>query len=119
MPGADPDTARPLPDRRRAGSPNLVQAREFAAAFLAGIERPDLARLVCSGEGDDFPEVIVAARLLGQQAVRLDRQEQALRTYADADFWDDEMPGGSLVCHDKGEIARNVLAGRPPFHHRD
>lgn len=94
-------------------------ARAFAAEYVARLDRPDLARMVLAGEGDDFPEVIAAAALLAQQASRTERHLAALRAYADPDFWDEDLPGGSLASHDRGEIARNVLAGRTPFHHRD
>jgi len=97
----------------------LEQARELAAAFLGGMRRQDLATLVLAGGGDDFPEVLSALALLGEQAARSERHEAALRAYADADFWDDALPGGSLASHDRGEMARNVLMGRPPFFHRD
>jgi hypothetical protein len=93
--------------------------RAFAAEYLARLDRPDLARMVLAGQGDDFPEVIAAAALLARQAVQAERHVAALRAYADADFWDEDLPGGSLASHDRGEIARNVLAGRTPFHHRD
>ena len=95
------------------------QARELAAAFLNGMRRQDLAALVLAGAGDDFPEVLTALALLDAQAARSERHEAALRAYADAEFWDDALPGGSLASHDKGEMARNVLMGRPPFFHRD
>jgi len=103
-----------------AEAPSLVeQARELAAAFLNGMRRQDLATMVMAGGGDDFPEVLTAMALLEAQVVRSDRHEAALRAYADAEFWDDGLPGGSLASHDKGEMARNVLMGRPPFFHRD
>jgi hypothetical protein len=97
----------------------IEQARELAAAFLNGMRRQDLAVMVLAGGGDDFPEVLTATALLGDQAARSERHEAALRAYADAEFWDDALPGGSLASHDKGEMARNVLMGRPPFFHRD
>lgn len=97
----------------------IDQARRFAADYLAGVGRSDLAPLVLAGGGDDFPEVASAMDLLNRQAEQSARQQQALRAYADPGFWDDDLPGGSLASHDKGEIARNVLAGLPPFHHRD
>jgi hypothetical protein len=97
----------------------IEQARELTAAFLNGMRRQDLAAVVLAGGGDDFPEVLTAMALLGEQATRSERQEAALRAYADADFWDEALPGGSLASHDRGEMARNVLMGRPPFFHRD
>lgn len=103
-----------------ADAPSLAeQARELAAAFLNGMRRQDLATMILAGGGDDFPEVLTALALLEAQAVRSERHEAALRAYADAEFWDDTLPGGSLASHDKGEMARNVLMGRPPFFHRD
>jgi hypothetical protein len=97
----------------------LVQARALAADMLAAGARGDLAEIVRRGAGDDFPEVAAAAAALGALADQLRRQDEALRCYADPAFWDDDLPGGPLAWHDKGEMARNVLAGRRPFHHRD
>jgi hypothetical protein len=94
----------------------LEQARTFAAALLEGMRRQDLALIVRAGEGDDFPEVISAAALLEGLAANNALHEEALRLYADSDFWDDDLPGGSLASHDKGQMARNVLVGRSPFH---
>lgn len=94
----------------------LDQARELAAAFLDGLRRQDLAVMVRAGEGDDFPEVATALALLERQAAYSDHRDEALKAYADAEFWDEALPGGSLASHDRGEMARNVLAGRPPFH---
>lgn len=94
----------------------IGQAREFAAVFLDGMRRQDLAMMVRSGEGDDFPEVVSAAALLENFVANIAHHDEALRLYADASFWDDELPGGSLASHDKGQMARNVLAGRSPFY---
>ena len=94
----------------------IGQAREFAATFLEGMRRQDLALIVRAGEGDDFPEVISAAALLEGYAENSALHEEALRLYADGDFWDDDLPGGSLASHDKGQMARNALAGRSPFY---
>ena len=107
-----------MPEARQALS-LVEQARELAAAFLGGMRRQDLAVMVLAGGGDDFPEVLAAMALLGDQAARSERHEAALRAYAAAEFWDEALPGGSLASHDKGEMARNVLMGRPPFFHRD
>ncbi len=103
---------------RRSVMNDLVreQARAFAAAFLEGMRRQDLALIVRAGEGDDFPEVIAAAGLLEGLTTNMALHEEALRLYADSDFWDDDLPGGSLASHDKGQMARNVLVGRSPFH---
>ena len=97
----------------------LDQARELAAAFLGGMRRQDLALIVRGGGGDDFPEVTTALALLQQQALLNESHEAALRAYAAEDFCDEDLPGGSLASHDRGEMARNVLMGRPPFFHRD
>lgn len=105
-------------DRNHAG-PNSEHARAFAAEVLAAGGRGDLAEIVRRGAGDDFPEVRAAASALGVLASRLQQQAEALRFYADPAFWDDDLPGGPLAFHDKGEMARNVLAGRRPFYHRD
>ena len=100
-------------------STDQLNARIFAADLFTSALRPDLAAMVIRGDGDDFPEVSAALSLLQRHSDQLARQEQALRCYADDTFWDDELPGGSLALHDKGEMARNVLAGRRPFYHRD
>lgn len=97
----------------------LKEAREIAGELFAAASRPDLAALARMGDGDDFTEVAVLAAILEKRADRTAQQEQALRWYADESFWDDQLPGGSLALHDRGEIARNVLAGRRPFYHRD
>jgi len=97
----------------------LPQARRFVAEFLHALRRADLAAIVEAGGGDDFPEVLIAGALLQEQADRTIRQEQALRQYADPGFWEDDTPGGSLASHDRGEMAANVLAGKPAFFHRD
>lgn len=94
----------------------LNQAREFAAAFFDGMRRQDLALMVRAGQGDDFPEVITANALLVAQESRLGPHEEVLKAYADAEFWDEDFPGGSLASHDKGQMARNVLAGRAPYY---
>ena len=100
--------------------PHIVfQARQFVAGFLHTLRRPDLAAIVEAGEGDDFPEMLIAGELLRDQADRMIRQEDALRQYADPGFWEDETPGGSLASHDRGEMAANVLRGKPAFFHRD
>lgn len=94
-------------------------ARSFVAAMFRSLRRTDLAALVAAGEGDDFPEMGMAATLFEEHADQVARQSDALRQYSDPSFWDDEAPGGSLAAHDRGEMARNVLAGRPAFFHRD
>jgi hypothetical protein len=109
-----PNAALPRPDPAA-----LEEAREIAAELFAAAARHDLAALARSGEGDDFTEVAVLAGILQKRADRSAQREQALRWYADESFWDDQLPGGSLALHDRGEIARNVLAGRRPFYHRD
>lgn len=94
----------------------LSQARELAAAFFESMRRQDLALMVRAGAGDDFPEVATAAALLSDLSERAVHQEEALRAYADREFWDDDLPGGSLALHDRGQMARNVLAGKSPFY---
>lgn len=97
----------------------LTAARVLVAEMLGAMRRTDLAALVAAGEGDDFPEVLTATALLEQHAAQTAAQVDALRHYADPDFWDEATPGGALAAHDRGEMARNVLRGRPPFFHRD
>lgn len=105
--------------RAAAARPELELARTLVASFFEALKREDLSRLVREGEGDDFPEVQTAATLLEEQSDALRRFRLALTEYADPDFWDDGLPGGSLAQHDAGEMARNVLSGRPHFFHRD
>lgn len=93
-------------------------AREFAAQYFEAQGRSDLSNMVRRGEGDDFAEVQSASSLMDIHAEKLARYEAALKQYAEPDFWE-EMPGGSLAAHDGGEMARNVLRGRPAFYHRD
>ncbi len=109
--------ARAMADQVAAST--MRDARTFAAAMFRSLRRTDLAAIVAAGEGDDFPEVSMAAALLAERADQLARQEDALRQYADPGFWEDTGPGGSLASHDRGEMARNVLSGRPAFFHRD
>ena len=97
----------------------LGQARAFVSAFLRALRRADLAAIVETGGGDDFPEVQIALALLRDRADRLGHHREALRQYADPGFWDEDTPGGSLASHDRGEMAANALAGRPAFFHRD
>src|SRR5688500_14521795 len=98
----------------------MERARRLAAAVFAADTRSDLAEIALRGGGDDFPEVRVAASILDRLGDQLSRYEEALRIYADPGFWDEEaLPGGPLALHDKGEVAKNVLAGKRPFFHRD
>jgi hypothetical protein len=92
------------------------QARAFAAAFLSGLRRQDLAAMVLAGAGDDFPEVLAATALIEDLAARGAHCAAALKAYADPEFWDEDLPGGALASHDKGAMARNVLAGREPLY---
>jgi hypothetical protein len=94
-------------------------AARLVAGIYDAINRPDLSAMIRAGRADDFPEIGAATAMLEQDAGRLDRYESALRQYADPGFWDDMTPGGALALHDGGEMARNVLAGRPAFAHRD
>ena len=75
--------------------------------------------MVLDGEGDDFAETKMAMVMLQSVSGQLARYEQALRQYADKGFWDATTSGGALALHDGGEMARNVLAGKPAFYHRD
>jgi len=98
---------------------DLTLAARLVADIYDAINRPDLSGMIRAGDADDFPEIRAAAALLEQDAARLERYESALRQYADPGFWDDMMPGGVLALHDGGDMARNVLGGRPAFDHRD
>jgi hypothetical protein len=97
----------------------LNPAARLVADLYDAIDRPDLSGMIRAGGADDFPEIRAAAALLEQDAGRLAQYEAALLQYADPGFWDDMTPGGMLALHDGGEMARNVLAGRPAFYHRD
>lgn len=102
------------------GTPKgLSLAARLVADMYDAIHRPDLSGMIRSGKAEDFPEIATAAALLAQDEARLHRYESALRQYADPGFWDEMMPGGVLALHDGGDMARNVLAGRPAFDHRD
>lgn len=94
-------------------------ARELVAAVYAAIDRADLSRIVGEGHGDDFPEVRKAASVLRHYAQGMAHYRTALVQYAEPAFWDDSLPGGALAFHDKGEMATNVLKGKPAFSHRD
>lgn len=110
---------RQMAQNLNRGVSAVEMARQFAARYFAAVKREDLSRLVLEGHGDDFEEVKAASEMLATHAVQLARYELALTQYAEADFWDEETPGGALAGHDRGEMARNVLAGRPAFFHRD
>ncbi|MGO4170011.1 hypothetical protein [Novosphingobium sp. YAF33] len=106
-----------MPDRY--GHAVIGMARSFVSGYLEAAGRADLSHMVRAGEGDDFPEVRAAVEMLSVQADVLRRYEEALGQYADPGFWDEATPGGALALHDSGQMARNVLGGRPPFFHRD
>lgn len=110
---------RSLLDASTAPTALVAAAREIAASVFNATSREDLADMVLSGKGDDFPEVTAILAGLGELSARSQILEDALRVYADPEFWDDELPGGSLAHHDGGEAARNALSGRRPFFHRD
>ncbi len=93
----------------------LRKARDFVATMFEAQRRADLAILVRNGAGDDFPEVLAAVALLQDLSDGSAYREEALRAYADAEFWDEDLPGGSLASHDRGTMARNVMAGLPPL----
>ena len=97
----------------------IIIARDVAATTLLASGRPDLAKIVLSGSGDDLPEVSATAVALTELDADHDLLKQALQFYADESCWDDDLPGGALTMHDRGEIARTVLAGKDPFCHRD
>jgi len=94
-------------------------ARNIVAITLRASGREDLAKMMLQGAGDDLPElsatVAALTDLYGQHA----RLKQALQFYADESCWDDDLPGGALTMHDRGEVARNALLGRDIFRHRD
>lgn len=94
--------------------PIIDEARKLAAAFLTAQGQAHNAEIVSNGKGDDFPEVQAIIMTLTEQSDRMTRYEQALHFYASDDFWE-EMSGGALASHDRGEMARNVLDGRTPF----
>jgi hypothetical protein len=94
-------------------------AARLVSDLYDAINRPDLSGMIREGKGEDFPEIKAAAALLEEETVRLDRYETALRQYADPGFWDGIGSGAPLAVYDGGEMARNVLAGRPAFYHRD
>jgi hypothetical protein len=114
-----------LSEVRRSTSASLPDevtvklARDFVANYFLAMKRADLALMVGKGEADDFAEIQAAIGLLGAHADKIARYESALAQYADQAFWDQAMPGGALAFHDNGEMARNVIAGRPAFYHRD
>ncbi|MGF7146481.1 hypothetical protein FHS96_000090 [Sphingomonas zeicaulis] len=94
-------------------------ARAIVAELLRATGRAGDAALVEAGGAEDFPELVAARQVLGTVLARQQRLEAGLACYADDAFWDDGLPGGALAGHDRGEIARNVLAGRAIFAHRD
>lgn len=100
-------------------STGLTLAASLVADIYEAINRSDLSGMIRAGDAEDFPEIKATAARLGKHAVLLERYESALRQYADPGFWDEMTPGGALALHDGGDMARNVLAGRPAFNHRD
>ncbi|GFE77435.1 hypothetical protein [Novosphingobium sp. TCA1] len=104
-------------------SPRNAKGINLAARLVSdlydAINRPDLSGMIRSGKAEDFPEIKTAAALLEAESVRLERYEVALRQYADPGFWDGIGSSTPLAVYDGGEMARNVLAGRPAFYHRD
>lgn len=106
-------------DVRNASRRDLESARDLAARLFRKASRPDLADAALCGGGDDFPEVLAAAEILSVLGERLRRLEDALHFYGDLSSWEDDLPGGPLALHDRGEAARSVLAGNRPFYDRD
>lgn len=91
-------------------------ARDAAATVVAGRGYVIEATMIRRGEGDDFPEVQMALRLALHRDRRMQLYEQALSFYSDADFWNEDLPGGALVHADKGLAARCALSNKPlPF----
>jgi len=105
--------------RDLSGQEDLDLAAHLVSSIYDAINRPDLSGMIRNGKADDFPEIKAAATLLAEEKSRRDRYEVALRQYADPGFWDETGPGGALAHYDGGEMARNVLVGRPAFYHRD
>jgi hypothetical protein len=98
----------------------LARARAIVAAYFEAHGDPVQARIVRNGGGDDFPEVQVALLAQTAQQDELARYRRALALYADADFWDGDIPETTWALHDRGETARLALAGRELFDlHRD
>lgn len=98
----------------------LDQARLLAADVLARRGQDADAGIVRRGGGDDFPEVQLALALQKTHMAQLRRYERALRTYADATFWEGEMAEAALAYHDQGDVARAALDGKELFAlHRD
>lgn len=91
----------------------------FAEAYFAALGRPDLVTMIKAGRASDFPEILAAASALRSLSDTFTRYEEALKHYADSEMWDNVMPGGPLALHDAGQMARNVLSGRHPFHNCD
>jgi hypothetical protein len=97
-----------------SGSATL-EARKIVAHHLEAAGRPYEAKIVARGGGDDFPEVIVAARALRSMSAELERLKRSLSAYADAGFWGNGDCHTALAFHDQGEIAREALMGRDPL----
>lgn len=102
-------------------SANLLdQARDLAATVLLDQGKNVDAGIIRQGGGDDFPEVRLALALYRASRAQLQRYEHALRTYADASFWDAAIPEATLAYHDQGTVARAALDGKDLFQlHRD
>ncbi|WIA58568.1 hypothetical protein N6H05_12535 [Sphingobium sp. WTD-1] len=105
------------PSRRKSTGVDL--AVRLVSDLYEAMNRPDLSDMIRNGHAEDFPELKVAAMALCGYDARIERYEDALSQYADPGFWDDSLPGGALAAHDQGIMARNVLAGRTAFFHRD
>lgn len=98
----------------------LPDARRIAALYLTSTNRPNDARTVLAGNGDDYAEVRIAFQALSETSVRLGRAERALASYADETFWEGDCAEASLAFYDQGEIARSALAGKELYAlHRD
>lgn len=99
--------------------PFIPSARDIAADALEALGRSGDAAIIRAGGGDDFPEVRAALAALSATQGRLVLLERALDHYADAAFWEAEIPEAALAYYDQGEIARGALAGKDLLAHRD
>ena len=93
----------------------LLQARRIVEAHLAASGQAEMAHIVACGEGDDFPEIALALRAVSQAMDLIARMTRTLGAYADHDFWGEGDCHASLAFHDRGEFARQTLAGEDPL----
>lgn len=93
----------------------LIQARLIVEAHLIATGQGEMANVVARGDGDDFPEIALTLRAVGQSMGLITRMKRTLSTYADHDFWGEGDCHASLAFHDQGEFARQTLAGNDPL----